>query len=253
MIDRMTKVAHFLKQVVPPITGEELFDHLSDVVYFVKDARGAYLIVNNTLVVRCRATSKEDLLGRTPEEVLGSTLGEPFKDQDQAVLQSGIPLLSQLELHVHSNGDVGWCLTTKLPLLNSRRQIVGLMGVSQDLRLPNVETDEYRQMVTAIRFAEKNIATPPSIQEIAKHANMSAYQLDRRMQYVFGLTAGQWLIKIRIDTAQRLLRDTKQSIANIALDAGYADQSAFSRQFRKATGLTPRQYRNAFQSSNAMI
>jgi len=242
----MTNVAQFLKQVVPSITGEELFDHLSDVVYFVKDATDAYLIVNNTLVVRCQATSKQQLLGRTPEQVMGPALGQPFTDQDQTVLQSGVPLLSQLELHIHANRTVGWCLTTKLPLRNNRRQIIGLMGVSQDLRLPNTETDEYRQMATAIRFAERNIAQPPSISQLAQHANMSAYQLDRRMRHVFGLTAGQWLSKIRIDTAQRLLQDTDRAISSIAWEAGYADQSAFSRQFRKATSFTPRNYRNAF-------
>jgi AraC-like DNA-binding protein len=247
----MAAVTEFLKQIVPPLTGEELFDHLSDVVYFVKDAKGAYLIVNNTLVVRCRVADKSALLGRTPAEVLGSPLGEQFADQDQRVLETGIPLLSQLELHVHPSGAVGWCLTTKLPLRNSRRQIVGLMGVSQDLRLPNFETDEYRQVVAATRYAEEHMAAPPSIGELAKIARMSVYQLDRRMRHVYGLSTGQWLLKARIDTSQRLLRETDVPISAIALETGYSDQSAFSRQFRRATGLTPRAYRTAFRTSES--
>lgn len=242
-------IREFLRQVVPPLTGEELFDHLSDVVYFIKDSKGAYLVVNNTLVIRCRMTSKRSLLGRTPEEVLQAPLGQQFAEQDRQVLKTGIPLLSQLELHIHPSGMVGWCLTTKLPLRNSRRQIIGLMGVSQDLRLPNFETDEYRQLVDAIQFAEQHVAVPPSIGELADRAKMSIYQLDRRMQHVFGLTTGQWLLKIRIDMAQRLLRETESSIAAIAHGAGYSDQSAFSRQFRKATGLTPRAYRMACNAS----
>ena len=246
----MSKAAEFLKQVEPPLTGEELFDHLADVVYFVKDANGAYLAVNNTLVSRCRATDKRALIGRTPQEVLGSLLGQQFAEQDQNVLRTGIPLLSQLELHVHASGSVGWCLTTKLPLRNARRQVIGLMGVSQDLRLPNYDADEYQQVVEAIRFAEKRLSTPPSTRELAEVAKLSIYQLDRRMRHVFGLSAGQWLLKTRIDTAQRLLRDTDRNIANIALDAGYADQSAFSRQFRKATGLTPREYRDNFRKQD---
>ncbi len=38
-------VHEFLQLLATPMTGEMLFDHLSDVVYFIKDAKGAYLVV----------------------------------------------------------------------------------------------------------------------------------------------------------------------------------------------------------------
>lgn len=238
-------IQEFLSQVFPPISGEELFDHLPDIVYFVKDAQGKYLIVNKTLAVRCCVRDKQALLGRTPAEVLKAPLGQQFAEQDQLVLSTGAPLLSQLELHVYASGTVGWCLTTKLPLRDAKDRVIGLMGVSQDLRLPNTDSSEYRQVASAIKFAEANLATPPGIRRLAEIARMSVYQLDRRMQYIFGLTTGQWLLKIRIDAAQRMLQESDLPIATIAHDAGYADQSAFSRHFRKATGLTPREFRQA--------
>jgi transcriptional regulator GlxA family with amidase domain len=52
-------------------------------------------------------------------------------------------------------------------------------------------------------------------------------------------------LKLRVDLAERHLRQTDRSIAAIALETGYSDQSAFTRQFRRATGLSPREYRNA--------
>jgi AraC-like DNA-binding protein len=72
---------------------------------------------------------------------------------------------------------------------------------------------------------------------------MSLYQFDRRMKRVFGLTTGQWLLKSRISRAGALLADSSLSIADVALEAGYADQSAFTRQFRRSTGLSPSEYR----------
>ncbi|OYW20846.1 MAG: hypothetical protein B7Z55_06680 [Planctomycetales bacterium 12-60-4] len=74
---------------------------------------------------------------------------------------------------------------------------------------------------------------------------MSRFQFDRRMRKVFGVTAGQWLLKLRIDFAQQQLEAADLSIADIAIRAGYSDQSAFTRQFRQATGLSPREYRTA--------
>jgi transcriptional regulator GlxA family with amidase domain len=119
-----------------------------------------------------------------------------------------------------------------------------LVGVSQDLRLPNTETEDYLQMAAAIRHAEKNLSTPPSVTTLAEIAGMSRFQLDRRMRRVFGLATGQWLLKMRLDAARRLLQSSNMSIAAISLQAGYADQSAFTRQFRQAIGLSPGEYRS---------
>jgi AraC-like DNA-binding protein len=242
-------ISDFLKQLVPPLTGEELFDHLSDIVYFIKDARGAYLVVNETLVARCGVANKQALVGRTPADVLSEAFGKRFALQDQDVLRNGKPLLSQLELHIYPRGEVGWCLTTKLPLRNQVGEIVGLVGVSQDLRLPNLQTEDYLQMASAIEHAEKNLSTPPSVTELAEIAGMSRYQLDRRMRRVFGLATGQWLLKMRLDAARRMLQNSEVPIASISLQAGYADQSAFTRQFRQAIGLSPGEYRSTHKHS----
>ena len=49
-------------------TGEALFDSLADVVYFIKNARGEYVVVNQTLVKRCGFAHKKALIGKTPDE-----------------------------------------------------------------------------------------------------------------------------------------------------------------------------------------
>jgi AraC-like DNA-binding protein len=232
-----------LSQLDNPFTGEQLFDYLSDIVFFIKDEHGRYLVVNNTLVQRCGLRDKQQLIGKTPSEVLRPPLGDSFQAQDQATLKTGQPLLCQLELHIYPSREVGWCLTTKLPLRNRRGQTIGLVGVSQDLRLPDMDAAEYQALAAVIAYAESNIATAPTISTLAKIASMSRYQLDRRMQRVFGLTTSQWLLKMRIDRAQQQLVSTNQSIADIALSVGYADQSAFTRQFHHMTGMSPRDYR----------
>lgn len=238
-------ISEFLQQLAPEFTGEELFDHISDVVYFIKNSQGEYLVVNKTLVARCEAPNKEALLGKTSAEVLRPPLGDLYAAQDQQVLKTGVPLVTQLELHLHPNGEVGWCLTTKLPLRNKRGKVIGLVGVSQDLRIPNKASEDYQQLTSAIEYAEKRLSKPPSVQELTRIAKMSRYQLDRRMRSVFGLVTGQWLIKIRLDAAQRLLQETDLPIVSIALHAGYSDQSAFTRQFHRATGLAPSDFRAA--------
>jgi len=50
-------------------------------------------------------------------------------------------------------------------------------------------------------------------------------------------------ITLRMDEARRLLRETKMSVVEVALDVGYADPSHFAQLFRRETGLSPSDYR----------
>ncbi|MGB5689633.1 MAG: AraC family transcriptional regulator [Woeseiaceae bacterium] len=239
----------FLEQLSEPFAAEALFDHMPDTVFFIKDRDGRYVSVNQTLVERCGLRDKSDLLGRRPSDVLGETLGRGYEQQDQMVLETGQKLVDQLELHTVRSKDIGWCLTTKMPLFGKDDAIVGLVGISRDLRLPDMTSDDFAHIADAIRFAEQCISRRPAIAELAGIAGMSIYQLDRRMKRVFGLTTGQWVLKTRISHASRVLVETDLPIADIALEAGYADQSAFTRQFRRSTGLSPSAYRRVRQST----
>jgi AraC-like DNA-binding protein len=233
----------FFDQLAEPFTGESVFDQLPDIVFFIKDIEGRYLCVNRTLAERCGLQDKGQLLGKKPSDVLGDTLGRAYEQQDHHVIRTGQRLVDQLELHLTRSRDVGWCLTTKVPLYASDGAIAGLAGVSQDLRLPDINTDDFVHIADAIHYAERNLAKRPAIRELARVAGMSIYQLDRRMRRVFRLTTGQWLLKSRISHASAILIETSLPIADVALRAGYADQSSFTRQFRRSTGLAPSEYR----------
>jgi len=60
------------------------------------------------------------------------------------------------------------------------------------------------------------------------------YRFEQRIRKIFHLTAGQLLQKTRMEAAVGRLRESDESIASVALDCGYSDQSAFTRQFRQA-------------------
>ena len=81
-------------------------------------------------------------------------------------------------------------------------------------------------------------------------AGLSVYQFDQRIRSLFHLTAGQYLVKVRIDAACKQLAKSKEAIAQIALGCGYSDQSAFSRQFKQAVGISPLEYRKRFAAGS---
>lgn len=232
----------FAGTLAEPFLGDELFDRVPDTVYFVKDADGRYVAVNDTLVARCRLKRKDELIGRTAREAFPPPLGDRFAEQDRSVLSGGPPIHGQLELHLYPGGREGWGLTWKTPLFEAKGEIAGLCGITRDLPAA-APPAELTALAGVLDHVQANLDGPLRLPELARRAGLSVFQLDRRVRDLFGLTAGQYVTRARIERARDRLRRTDDPIGRIALDCGYADQAAFTRQFRKSVGITPKTYR----------
>lgn len=226
-----------------PAELQALFDCLPDVVFFVKNRRGEYTVVNQTLVERCGAQSRAELVGRRPDEVFPGPLGRGYRAQDEQVLSSGEAIHDQLELHFYPNGRQGWCITHKLPLRGAGGAVTGLYGFSRDLHAANERSEDYSQVAEAVRRIHTEYDQPLAVAELAERAGLSEYQFDRRMRRIFNISARQLIQKVRLEAALARLRDSDASIAEIASACGYSDQSAFTRRFRRTVGMSPSEYR----------
>ena len=223
--------------------AETLFDRIPDVVFFIKDRYGRYVLVNQTLVTRCGRRDKNELLGQTAQQVFPPPLGNRFFEQDRRVLASGVPIVQNLELHLYPTRLEGWCLTDKLPLSSDDGRITGIAGISRDLQSPGIEAGHLAEVASALDHIRSNYGSEIRAEELAEICGLSIYQLNRRLRAIFGITVSQLITKSRIDAASEMLRERTLPIAEIACSCGYFDQSAFSRIFRRTVGLTPRQYR----------
>ena len=222
---------------------ETLFDLIPDIVFFMKDAEARYTVVNQTLVDRCGLPSKTELIGKTVLDVFPSSLGEVYHEQDREVLDRGVAVTDQLELHLYVRGEPGWCITHKIPVADEHGAITGLMGLSKDLHLPASEARGYEELAGSIRHIRAHYGTALKVEALARISSLSEYQYEQRMKKVFQITAGQFITRTRIEAACELLRSTGKQIVDIAVECGFYDQSAFSRQFKATTGLTPSGYR----------
>lgn len=230
-------------QLSEPFIGEALFDYLTDLVFFVKNSSGQYVVVNQSLATRCGFQQKEKLIGRTPDEIYSEPLGVSYRQQDEILLRTGKPIVNQLELQLYPTGKIGWCLTYKVPLKGAAGEIVGLVGISKDLHAPQEKNQDYSPISKVIQYIQNHYDRPLKIPTLAQQANMSPYQFEQRMNKIFEITTGQFIQKVRMDAAVCRLEETNDPIVEIALDCGYSDQSTFSRKFKNTTGLSPGQYR----------
>lgn len=232
-----------LSQLAEPFTGEALFDCLPDLVFFIKNRRCEYVTVNQTLVERCGRRHKSELIGRRTDELFPAPLGQVYRAQDESILRSGRAILNQLELHFYSSGGRGWCLTNKLPLRDRNRRVIGVVGISKDLQSANDRDENYGAVARIVQHIHKNLGGPLRVKELAALGGFSPYQFEQRIRKIFQLTAGQLIQKTRMEAAVQRLRETNDPISVVALDCGYSDQSAFTRQFRNTISMSPSQYR----------
>lgn len=221
-----------------------MLDVIPNAAIFIKDLGARYVLANRTLVHRCGLKQLQPLLGKTSAEVFPAQLGPGYTEQDRRVLEEGFVLEDQLELHLYGTREPGWCLTHKWPLYNHKGAIIGLAGISVDLQSASEAHPAYQRLAAVDEHIRAHFNRRVSLSELTRIAGISVAQLERYCKRVFHLTPRQMIQKVRLEHAHRLLH-TDLPITDVALQCGYTDHSAFTRQFKASTGFTPRQYRQA--------
>lgn len=222
---------------------EQLFDHMADTAFFIKDTTGRYVAVNDSLVERHGLRSKSQLIGRRPCDVCAGDFGRIPAEQDAFVLCTGRPIIERLELQWYLPQKPVWCLTTKLPLHDANDKVTGLIGISKDVRLPIPTKEIPPGVAAALQHLEANYADPLTPAVLADIAELPAARFARLTKRIYGISPLQLISKTRIAAASRLLRETDRHVAEIALECGFYDHSAFTRAFRAVTSVTPTQFR----------
>lgn len=223
---------------------EQLFDHLPDTVFFLKDIAGRYVAVNQSLVERCGLADKKQLVGKRVHDVFPPELAKRYAAQDTSVVRTGRPIVDRLELHWYARRRSGWCLTTKLPLRDQGGNIIGSVGISRDLRAPGDRDNIPVSLVETLDYLETHFGENVSPASLAKRAGLSPIRFARIIKRIFRLTPSQLITQTRLAAASRLLLETEQQVVDVAHTCGFYDHSAFTRSFRSATGMTPTQFRS---------
>jgi PAS domain S-box-containing protein len=222
----------------------DLFDHAPDLAFFLKDSAGRYLAVNESLIKRHGYRHKSQVLGRRPCDICPGDFGRLPAEQDAHVLRTGRPLIDHLEQQWYLPRKPVWCLTTKLPIRGAAGKVVGLIGISRDVRAPVEPRNIPVELAATLESFENNLAESVTPANLARRAGLTPAKFARLIHRFFDLTPSQFLTQTRLAAAARLLRETDLGVSDIALECGFYDHSAFSRAFHSAMGVTPSAYRN---------
>jgi AraC family transcriptional regulator len=95
-------------------------------------------------------------------------------------------------------------------------------------------------------FLRENFSEPPGLNELAKAVDVHPTHLARVFRQFERCTVGDFIREVRIDYARKRLLGSNAPLVEIALDAGFADHTHFTRSFKRVTGMTPTEFRRLF-------
>lgn len=100
------------------------------------------------------------------------------------------------------------------------------------------------QLKKLFEHIQRNHADKLSVDEAARLVGMSASQLMKNFKRVAGMTFVSYVNHVRLANGARLLRETGRTVAEIACEVGFSDQSYFDKRFKRAFGTSPMKFRS---------
>ena len=186
---------------------------------------------------------ESEIVGLTDFDLNPASMAEVYVQDDRQIYASGKPILDKVELWFDEQGLPDWYMVSKLPIRSRTEEIIGIMGILRPFSGPSGLPSAHQEMVPAVKYIRTHFRRRVDLGDLAKAVGLSPRQLQRKFRQTFGLSPQELLIKTRVMAASRALREGDASIAEIATECGFYDQSSFTEHFRRYMGQTPLRFR----------
>jgi AraC-like DNA-binding protein len=175
-------------------------------------------------------------------------MANQYRIDDERVLK-GERILSRIELVGRFDHTARWCVTSKIPLHDTKGRIVGTAGITRPLGENEIGAPAGSPMSTAIRFISQHFGERITNLDLAKACGLSVRAFERQFRAAYASSPHDYIRRLRVRMSCSALVFSQKSLAEIASGFGFADQSHFTKEFKRVIGGTPRDYRARFQGS----
>ncbi|MBV8880543.1 MAG: PAS domain-containing protein [Planctomycetaceae bacterium] len=171
-----------------------LMEALPDAVFF-KDPQGRFLRINRTLAAWYGVGDPADAIGKKDADYFPQEFARTTLESEQQILKTGAPLLDQEEKISGRDGKTHWVSTSKLPLKDADGAVVGILGISRDIK--GVKRAEKKARDSDALYQSLIESLPQCI--FRKDVDGRYVYVNQRLCALFGLTPEQFLGKTDFD------------------------------------------------------
>jgi AraC-like DNA-binding protein len=203
------------------------------------------VLENHSIVLHFRSESLGDAL-LSQHEMRGlrdlltdAERGLAFSEADARIAE---PLLTNMTSQTGLDKMVSFFSLMNILVSAERRRLL----CSSDYKRAQDQRGNKR-MSDVYSFIRTNYAHPVTLDEVARVANMSPFAFSRFFKKNSGAGVVEYINQVRTNRACYLLRETDNQIHEIASECGFQSISNFNKHFRKATTISPREYRAGYR------
>jgi AraC family transcriptional regulator len=98
-----------------------------------------------------------------------------------------------------------------------------------------------------LAYIEEHLAEEITVGDLANVACLSVFHFTRAFAATMGVPPHRYVSRRRLESAKAMIATGRASLGEIALDCQFSSQSSFTRAFRRATGMTPAEYRRTLR------
>lgn len=190
--------------------------------------------LNNKLLSR----TAEEMAGRDPTRL---TLVRRSGFQDPLLMQIGLALWRELEQPTAAGKLYAQTAAQMLAVHLLRHYASVTVDIKE--RRQGLTRQQMNQVTDFIRT---HLTENLSLEELAQQVGFSPYHFARLFRQATGESPHQFVLRQRIEKAQRLLKKTSLSLTQVALESGFANQSHLTQVFKRHFGLTPKAYQQNY-------
>ena len=189
---------------------DTLIDNMPDYIY-VKDAGSRFVVANRAVAELMGVKNPADLLGKTDFDYFPKELATAFFSDEQAIVQSGQPLVNQEERAVDAQGNAKWTSTSKVPWRDKSGEVIGIMGIGRDITRRRNAEEELKQAKEAAEAAN---------QAKSEFLATMSHEIRTPMNGIIGMT--ELVLDTELNSEQRehlgLVRLSAESLLSIIND-----------------------------------
>ena len=232
-LDMLGPMGHLLKTVL---------DICPDVFAWFADKDDRLMFVSRMNVEMCNLGSELDVIGKTCGELFPQHMAEIYMEKCRQVRRTGRPLVETVYDHA-SDFSTELRIGNILPLRTPSGKIVGTVSIYRRANSNESTPDWYGKVKRAVAYIDAHYAEGVSVETVARESGLSESQFRRVFEQVIAKSPVDYITTIRLNAARKLLATTEKSVADIAVEVGFFDQSHFIKAFKRERGTTPGRYR----------